>query len=1090
MRLAPLCLLLLALPLRADDLGFKVPPNFRVTLWADHTLANDIYTMCLDEKGRVVVSGPGYIRRLEDTDGDGKADKTKTGAMGLVFIPDKDPVKPFKMIVSADGKVQELGWRADARRYEPNWVRLTQFPSGEHGGHAVKLNPSGELYAICGNNTKLAPSQVGAKNDFAGGAILRLSSGSTDEVSIIAQGWRNPYDFDFTPLGDIIAFDSDTERDYGLPWYSPTRVYHVMPGAHHGWRLSGGTRSLARRDYYPDTVPILADMGRGSPTGVCCYRHYQFPEHYRGGVFLLDWTFGRVYYMPLIPEGSSYKPVKPEVFLESTGGNGFAPTAACVGPDGSLFISVGGRGTRGAVYRVEYLPDGKSPAKPRPEPEPEKDIDTVLDAPQPFEAWSVAKWQPVAKKLEWSDFAGVALEEMQPDWRRVRAFQILDKKTGNYSIPFVQAIQKSRSEVVRAQMARSLHSDDRDEAREWLWELASHPSPRVRVEALLSLSNQLAEKPQRRIRSLHVLSDNLTHEDRRVRLAACLLSARVPDSDFVVLERRTLEQKSFHGAVSLLVVHFLRSSTQSMPNLINDAAAALELTKTARDRADALRAIQLSLGDWNIHSSPIELFAAYSSPARKPEDRAYIRLVTRQIVVNVLAHYPTEDATENIEASRLLAMLSADDPPALAKTLTLLTAESHPTQDFHYLTVLARLPAPWTEDQTKQVAAALLALDKKFAENKLRPETNYPPRLRELADELIRQHPGLDKLLAAHADLTSPGNVLVAASLKGEPRKEAAKRFLVAVRDDAEFPLSAELVELLARLPAADVHPVLRARWSDRSARELLIKPLAASLQVADREKFLDVLETGQTETVSLALKALESLPRDESAKNLVPLLVRLRQALSDPKEGAIRKTIVGLVNRQAGQSVAIAEDGTTATLLAAAYRPVFAWFEKAHPAEAKQLNAASQDEAAIRQMLPTVKWEAGDVERGRKLFRDRGCQACHGGSTRLGPDLAGVGKRFSRDDLLTAIVNPSRDVAPAYRVTNIDTKDGKRLSGIVLYDSYEALLVQTATGETRRIAFADIDSRTPSPNSLMPDGLLKGIKPEELADLFAYLRQ
>ena len=83
--------LLAGLPLHGEDLGLKVPPGFRVTLWADHTLANDIFTMALDEKGRVVVSGPGYIRRLEDTDGDGKADKainiaeTKTGAMGLCF---------------------------------------------------------------------------------------------------------------------------------------------------------------------------------------------------------------------------------------------------------------------------------------------------------------------------------------------------------------------------------------------------------------------------------------------------------------------------------------------------------------------------------------------------------------------------------------------------------------------------------------------------------------------------------------------------------------------------------------------------------------------------------------------------------------------------------------------------------------------------------------------------------------------------------------------------------------------------------------------------------------------------------------------
>ncbi len=88
----------------------------------------------------------------------------------------------------------------------------------------------------------------------------------------------------------------------------------------------------------------------------------------------------------------------------------------------------------------------------------------------------------------------------------------------------------------------------------------------------------------------------------------------------------------------------------------------------------------------------------------------------------------------------------------------------------------------------------------------------------------------------------------------------------------------------------------------------------------------------------------------------------------------------------------------------------------------------------------------------------------------------------------MTSIVNPSRDVAPAYRVSNIDTKDGKRISGIVVYESTEALIVQTGAAETKRIAGADIESRLPSRKSLMPDGLLKGMKREDLADLFAYL--
>ena len=59
----------------ADEaLGVRVAPGFRVTLYADQDLANDIQAMTLDARGRVVVTGPGYIKTLLDTDGNGQAD--------------------------------------------------------------------------------------------------------------------------------------------------------------------------------------------------------------------------------------------------------------------------------------------------------------------------------------------------------------------------------------------------------------------------------------------------------------------------------------------------------------------------------------------------------------------------------------------------------------------------------------------------------------------------------------------------------------------------------------------------------------------------------------------------------------------------------------------------------------------------------------------------------------------------------------------------------------------------------------------------------------------------------------------------------
>ncbi|HEX3148088.1 MAG TPA: c-type cytochrome [Gemmataceae bacterium] len=1095
MRCTTLALLFIALPLHADDLGLKAPPNFKVTLWADHILANDIFTMALDEKGRVVVSGPGYVRLLEDTKGTGKADKatdveqTKTGLMGLYYS--QGELKKYCMM-SGDGQIIQT---IEAPKDDGGTTRWTSnfftqsWKFSEHGGHAIKAGPEGGLYAIAGNDAALASLRLRPTSPVRtpeAGGMLRFPyfmDWRNVDPDVIAHGFRNPYDFDFTPYGDIITFDSDTERDYLLPWYVPTRVYHVLPGAHHGWRLTGFTRSLGRPDYYPDTVEMLADMGRGSPTAVCCYRHTQFPKHYRGGVFLADWTFGKIYYMPLIPEGSSYKKVKPEVFLESTGTNGFAPTAMRVGPDGSLFISIGGRGTRGAVYKVEYLIDGK--ARVIPPGEPITNLDRVLNAPQPLEAWSMAKWKPIEYDIPMVDLVRVAEDENESDERRIRAVEIT-VRAGYRPSSGIAPPTESRSALVRARAAWATGYQSIDETWNSLCQLISDPHPRVKVAALNSLADKLAGGGLNRSVDVGRLLKCLGDDDHRVQLAATRLVQLLPiDTRRVLLKRAS--EFSARTVAALAVAEAVPDGLA--PDYFFAVVNAMDRTRRSEDRLELLRAIQICLGDWNLTKPGLELWSAYALNGDRPQDAAYHRLVLRGMIENVLAQFPSTDPVENIETGRLLAMLQDDHSASVAKVLSQITGNSHPTSDFHYVTVLSRLTAPRTEEQTRRVAAALLGIEKKLAGRQLRIKQNWTARMGELTGELLRVHPGLDKLLAAHPAIAQPGHVVVASKLTGAARGEVAVRLFNAFQADAEFPLSAELLDLFALLPRAEVRPALRARWSDLALREAMIHLFTEKPAAEDRERFLDVAETANGDTLHASLQGLMSLPRDKSPKNLTPLLRRLRQGLSDPKDKTARLELIEVINRQAGQGFQIFERSTDAKSLAESYRPVFAWFESAHPAEARRLNAVSDDEVAVRELIGTGIWLAGDLERGRGLFRDR-CQTCHGGSTRLGPDLAGVSKRLSRDDLLTAIVNPSRDVAPAYRTSNIDLKDGKRITGIVVFESADGLLVQTGATETKRIAAVDIENRTPSTKSLMPDGLLRGLRPKDIFDLFAYLEK
>ena len=83
----------------------------------------------------------------------------------------------------------------------------------------------------------------------------------------------------------------------------------------------------------------------------------------------------------------------------------------------------------------------------------------------------------------------------------------------------------------------------------------------------------------------------------------------------------------------------------------------------------------------------------------------------------------------------------------------------------------------------------------------------------------------------------------------------------------------------------------------------------------------------------------------------------------------------------------------------------------------------------------------------------------------------------------------PNRDVSPRYQTTLIETKDGRIFTGMVVYEAIDGVVIRNAANQTFRIEVAQIESRKPLSNSLMPTGLLKDLKPGDYADLYAYLR-
>lgn len=239
---------------------------------------------------------------------------------------------------------------------------------GEHGPHSVILAPDKKsIYVISGNHTNVPPMDAyrlpkvwqednmfplikdprGHANDrmAPGGWIAKIDSlGSQWEL--ISAGYRNAFDITFNEAGELFAYDSDMEWDFGMPWYRPTRICHVTSGSEFGWRTGNSKWSPA----YPDNLPPVINIGQGSPTNLIHGMNAKFPAKYKKALFASDWSFGIIYAVHLKPEGSSYT-AEAEEFLS---GAPLPLTDGIIGPDGALYFLTGGRRLESDLYRVYH----------------------------------------------------------------------------------------------------------------------------------------------------------------------------------------------------------------------------------------------------------------------------------------------------------------------------------------------------------------------------------------------------------------------------------------------------------------------------------------------------------------------------------------------------------------------------------------------------------------------------------------------------------------------------------------------------------------------------------------------------------------
>lgn len=355
-----------------DPSGFVLPAGFKAELVRSAQADEDSWVaMAFDPQGRVTLAREKRgLLRLDATGRMEVIDDTLLECRGLVYAHGSlyahaNNSKALFRLRDADG---------DGTFEEKNELLRTEGGVG-HGRNHLKLGPDGHIWIVNGNNVLLpsplaqsSPLQRFASDqvlpnpwdgtmfdgtvELPAGHILRLDP-EGGEIELIAGGLRNALDIAFNRDGEMFTFDADMERDVGASWYVPTRVLHVVSGADYGWRRGTGRFPA----WYADTLPSVVDIGLASPTAVFFGYGGRMPAHYQEALFICDWSYGRIIAVHLKPSGASYWGVQ-ETFIT---GRPLNVTDGCIGPDGALWFTTGGRGTQSGLYRVSYTGEVDKP---------------------------------------------------------------------------------------------------------------------------------------------------------------------------------------------------------------------------------------------------------------------------------------------------------------------------------------------------------------------------------------------------------------------------------------------------------------------------------------------------------------------------------------------------------------------------------------------------------------------------------------------------------------------------------------------------------------------------------------------------------
>jgi putative heme-binding domain-containing protein len=131
------------------------------------------------------------------------------------------------------------------------------------------------------------------------------------------------------------------------------------------------------------------------------------------------------------------------------------------------------------------------------------------------------------------------------------------------------------------------------------------------------------------------------------------------------------------------------------------------------------------------------------------------------------------------------------------------------------------------------------------------------------------------------------------------------------------------------------------------------------------------------------------------------------------------------------------------------------------------------------------------DAARGKAVFKKH-CTTCHrleSEGVEVGPDLLSALRNKSREQLLTDVLDPSREVDPRYLNYVVTTRQGRTLTGLIAAETASSVTLRRGDRAEDTLLRSQIEEVQATAKSLMPEGLEAQLGPQDLADLIAYLQ-